>query len=187
MNLNAGEIRCIEQVLSYAEQCNPWVKVYFDHVQFPDGRKGRYNRIVESDGRAGVAVLPLMGDQVGLVRQYRYPVGAFVWEIPRGFGDSHDSEAEARRELLEETGRSADSLIALGVVHPNTGILASAVSLFAAVITRDVVDAMKSRTQEVTEFRWLSRSDVLNKVGDGTLTDVFTIAAIVRARHRGLI
>ncbi|MBI5864795.1 MAG: NUDIX hydrolase [Planctomycetes bacterium] len=186
MNSTGGEIRCTEQVLSYAEQCNPWVKVYFDRVQFPDGKVGRYNRIVESDGRAGVAVLPVMGDTVGLVRQFRYPVGAFMWEIPRGFGDSHDPEVDARRELLEETGRSADSLIALGVVHPNTGILASAVSLFAAVITRDV-DAMKSGTQEVTDFRWFSRSDVLNKVGDGTLTDAFTIAAIVRARHRGLI
>jgi ADP-ribose pyrophosphatase len=59
-----------------------------------------------------VAILALDdADQVLLIRQYRHPVGALLWEIPAGLRDVAGEPLlqAAQRELLEETGyRAAD-------------------------------------------------------------------------------
>ena len=47
----------------------------------------------------------LYQDKVVLVRQYRYPIGGFVYEFPAGLVEpGEDMEAAAIRELYEETG-----------------------------------------------------------------------------------
>ena len=48
-----------EEILEYYNPENKWVKVYFDKVLFPDGTRGRYNRIVEGDGQGSVALIVL--------------------------------------------------------------------------------------------------------------------------------
>jgi ADP-ribose pyrophosphatase len=186
MRSSRTEIRQIEEILAYGEDANPWLKLYFDRVEFPDGRVGRYNRIVESDGRPGVAVLPIAPGQVGLVRLFRYPVGAHVWEIPRGFGDAEHPEDDVRRELREETGLSAGRLLELGRVHPNTGILASGVWLYGAMFEQQPIPTQPT-DKEIDEFKWFAMRQVLSMIGDGTITDVFTIAAVARADYRGLL
>src|SRR5262245_14760363 len=112
-----SKIRTVKKQLVYSDPDNPWVKLYFDHVKFPDGTAGRYNRVVEGTGDPGVAILPISTAGIGLVRQYRYAIADHVWEIPRGYGDSADLGAEARRELLEETGLRPLELIDLGTIH----------------------------------------------------------------------
>jgi ADP-ribose pyrophosphatase len=78
-------------------------------VRMPDGDTvGR--EVVEHPG--AVAVLAIdEAERVLLIRQYRHPVSALLWEIPAGLRDI-DGEpplVTAERELLEETGyRAAD-------------------------------------------------------------------------------
>ena len=53
----------------------------------------------------GVIIYGLYQDKVVLVRQYRYPVGGFVYEFPAGLVEpGEDMEQAAIRELYEETG-----------------------------------------------------------------------------------
>lgn len=40
-------IERIEEILEYASPENPWLRLYFDKVRFPNGSEGRYNRVVE--------------------------------------------------------------------------------------------------------------------------------------------
>ena len=182
------KIQRLLEVLAYSEPTNRWVKVYFDHVRFPNGFEGRYNRIIEGNGTPGVAILPLRNNTVGLVRQDRYPIEREVWEIPRGFGDSGDQFADARREIEEETGLVPCELIKLGVVHPNSGLLASAVNIFAALCTEDHLrEVARSLDGEVIEFRWFAVSDVFDHIKGGYITDAFTIVAITHARLKGLV
>lgn len=65
------------------------------------------------DHPGAVAVLAINElDQVLMIRQYRHPVGEFLWEIPAGLLDV-EGESEllaAERELLEETGYRAASI-----------------------------------------------------------------------------
>lgn len=84
------------------------------------GHKGRYFvasraekiedlKIVTGKNRAdGVVIYALTGekhDQVVLIRQYRYPIGTYVYEFPAGLVDEGETFREAAvRELHEETG-----------------------------------------------------------------------------------
>lgn len=92
--------------------------VFEDTVSLPDGKRAtrEYMRHV-----GAVCVVPLLDDgSVLLERQYRYPVGRVVVEIPAGKLNfkGEDPEAAARRELLEETGAEAGELISLGKFLP---------------------------------------------------------------------
>lgn len=53
----------------------------------------------------GVIIYGVYGDKVVLIRQYRYPIGGYVYEFPAGLlEDGEDPIACAVRELHEETG-----------------------------------------------------------------------------------
>ena len=53
----------------------------------------------------GVTVYSLLEDKVVLVRQYRYPLGGYVYEFPAGLVEPGEDIAEAAvREMYEETG-----------------------------------------------------------------------------------
>src|SRR5262245_49618672 len=181
-----AKIRTIERKLVYSEPDNPWLKLYFDRVEFPDGSAGRYNRIVEGTGDPGVAILPLSTAGVGLVLQYRYAIADQVWEIPRGYGDSADPASEARRELLEETGLRPLHLIDLGTIHPNSAILATQVRLFAAQCKPARVKP-RGDGREQLQFRWLAIDEAMAAVEAGKIADAITLSALLRARLRRLI
>ncbi len=183
-----SRIKKLEERLVYSDEKNPWVKLYFDRVRFPDEREGYYNRIVEGDGKRGIAIMPISNTMVGLVCQFRYPVGKEMWEIPRGFGEFRDSREDALRELREETGIQVmpEMLVDLGLIHPDSGILATEVQLFAARC--DNVSGQEStRDVETADFRWFTIEKVSSLVEDAAITDSFTLCAFLRARLRGLI
>lgn len=53
----------------------------------------------------GVTIYSLLGDKMVLVRQYRYPIGGYVYEFPAGLVEPEENiQAAAVREMYEETG-----------------------------------------------------------------------------------
>ena len=175
----------LAEKLVYSEEENPWVQIYFDSVRFPNGIEGRYNRIVESGGRPGVAVMPIRANKVCLVRQYRYPVGQYLWEIPRGFGESKEPREDAVRELAEETGIKAANFIEGGYLCPNSGLLESKVALFFAIVEN--YEADRSNSEEVESTKWVEISDLWKMVEDGKILDCFTLSALAIATAKGLV
>ena len=87
--------------------------------------------------RGGVGVLPVWGEEVTLISQYRAAVGEDVLEIPAGKLEEDDlSPVEtARRELWEETGIRAGRLVDLGEILPSPGYTDERIRLFAAAGT----------------------------------------------------
>jgi ADP-ribose pyrophosphatase len=90
--------------------------------------------------RGSVAVLPVHDDgRVVLVRQYRYPVDAKVWELPAGRLDPGESAEEgARRELEEEVGLKPGGLEPLSVFYTTPGFCDETMYLFRATALRAV-------------------------------------------------
>ncbi|MBB6098747.1 ADP-ribose pyrophosphatase [Deinobacterium chartae] len=79
-------------------------------------------------GPRAVFVLPVTpaGEAV-LIRQYRYPLGARITEVPAGAVDAGENSLEAaRRELYEEVGGQADTWLPLPGFYPQpsfTGVV----------------------------------------------------------------
>ncbi len=107
------------------------VDVTMDMAELCDGRKAR-REVVHHPG--GVSVLPL--DDQGncyMVRQYRYPIGDTVLEIPAGKLERGEGVMTcAVRELSEETGFEADTFQYLGGVYSSPGISTEVIHVYLA-------------------------------------------------------
>ncbi|MGR5347267.1 NUDIX domain-containing protein [Vibrio mediterranei] len=86
---------------------NDFVTIFNDMVRFPTGDEGEYLR-VEWKSKKGVAVAPVHDGEIYLIRTFRHQFRQWVWEIPKGFCESHlTTIGNAQAELKEETGIKA--------------------------------------------------------------------------------
>jgi ADP-ribose pyrophosphatase len=92
---------------------NRWLGLREDRILRPRSGEGIYSVVERLDS---LTVVPRDADGgIYLVRQYRYPVGRYSWEIPAGtLEPGEEPIAAARRELREETGVTADRWTHLG-------------------------------------------------------------------------
>jgi ADP-ribose pyrophosphatase len=112
-----------------------YVTFCVDTVRDPDGRI-HVRDIVDHPG--AIAVVPIDGDDVYLVRQFRHAAGRALLEIPAGtrdrLGDGtlEAPDATARRELAEETGFHAGSWRHLGSFWTAPGFASEEMHLYLA-------------------------------------------------------
>jgi ADP-ribose pyrophosphatase len=89
--------------------------------------------ILEFRSWANVVALTKNGEVV-LVKQYRHGVCEALLEFPGGVvEDDEDPMEGARRELLEETGYSASTLIQVGQLYPNPALQTNTLHCFLAL------------------------------------------------------
>jgi 8-oxo-dGTP pyrophosphatase MutT (NUDIX family) len=157
--------------------------IYFDHVIDRAGSEVRDYLVVapKNAGKnlvTGVAILPILDGQVGLIRIYRPAIRGWSWEIPHGFVDEGESEnSSALRELLEETGLGADAkcFTSLGYITPDSGLLAARVHLYLAEAccpTQQIQHELGIR-----EFRFFSFHELEEMIACSEIQDTFTLAA----------
>lgn len=135
----------------------------------------------------GVAVLPVDGDNVWLIRQHRAALGREVDEIPAGKLDPGDADLEsaARRELAEELGAEADSLIHLTTLAPSPGYTDEIIEIFVAEgLSFGERRPDGHEEQEATVFS-LPLADLVDRVGRGKVIDAKTqVAALLWTRRQ---
>lgn len=160
--------------------------VYFDHVVDRAGYEVPDYLVVVPKRRigdmvAGVAILPVMNDGIGLVRIYRPALRDYSWEIPHGFVEENESQqASAIRELMEETGLASTDVVSLGYMTPDSGIVAARVHLYL-VQSGDVV-ARHHGEMGLREFRLFPIVEFERMIRDSEIQDSFTLAAWCRYR-----
>jgi ADP-ribose pyrophosphatase len=155
----------------HIEYQNPWFRVV---------REGAYHYVDEPGAQAGAAILPLVGDTVWLL-EMRRPAqqGAVTWEIPRGYGEAHETSQQcALRELREETGLLAEpaQLTRLGKVRPNTAILTSCIDIYLAKLPSN--HPPHSRDREAERIVKIPIKALPRELAQGKLEDSFTLAAL---------
>ena len=128
--------------------------------------------------------LPLHADgTVTLIRQLRPAVGVTLLEVPAGrLGKDEEPIACGRRELLEETGLSAETLFPLGLLHPSPGVFDEAVHLFLATGLNQGI-AQPEAYEEIETVR-LPLTEAVAMALDGRISDGKTIAALFRGAGR---
>ncbi len=104
-----------------------------DEALLPNGNT-TLREIIEHPGGVCVAALT-DNDEVLMVRQFRYPYGEIVLEIPAGKRDNKDEAPLecGKRELKEETGATAEKFIELGQLYPTPGYCGEIIWLYAAI------------------------------------------------------
>lgn len=175
----------IQQLAEREAYRNSFITLYDDEVRFPDGSSGTYVRMETGDGSPSSAVLVTSRGRVALVLVYRYPIQAWEWGIPRGMASAVRARDTALNELKEELGGEPETLELLGVIHPDSGLLASRVEVFHAVWPEPHASAQD--TNEVQGLKWVSWAELRRLVTAGEITDSFTIAALTFAWLHGLV
>lgn len=107
------------------------VKLFVDQIELEDGKKS-FREVIKHPG--GVCVLPL--DEEGnvlFVKQFRYPHGKVLLEIPAGkleYGENHSQCG--LRELKEETGCTCDRYDYLGSLIPTPAYCGEVIHMYLA-------------------------------------------------------
>lgn len=157
---------------------NPWLIVWHDEVDRPDGSPGIYGVVHFANVAVGVVVTDEV-DRVLLVGQHRYTLDAYSWEIPEGGVPSGEAPLEgARRELREETGVEADGWREIVRFHLSNSVSDEAGLIFAArAIGRG---AASPEPSEELAVRWVQFDEALAMATDGRITDAMTIMGLQR-------
>ena len=112
-----------------------------DQVRTPDGDVAPRD-VVEHPGAVAIVALNDAG-QVLLIRQYRHPVGHFLWEIPAGLRDvpGEPPHRTGERELREETGYTARTWHVLTDCYSSPGISTERITVYLARGLAEVPEA----------------------------------------------
>jgi len=154
-------------------------RVRRDQVRWPDGRVAPY-AYVQSTG--AVWVVPVTADgQVVLIRQFRYTLDDWCWEVVAGgFHDFTGSPLDlAKRELAEEVGEESDDWLYVGSFRPGVSIIDEICHI---VLARDVRLDREPRREagEIIEVHLVPLKRALEMARNGEMVDGHSALALLR-------
>ena len=155
----------------------PIFTVTFDHAMDPEGFEIK-RAIVQHKGSA--VVMPVdVKKRILLVKQYRLPARAYMWELPAGKIDPGETALQAaRRELKEETGCRARKFTKLADFYPSPGFLAEKMTIYLATeLTEGEAAPMED---ERIEKRWFTAKEIDDLIQKGKIIDAKTQIGFLR-------
>lgn len=125
------------------------------------------------------------GDLI-LVKQFRYPIGLELLEVPAGKLDENESPEEcALRELEEETGYRAQKIEYMGYIFTTPGFSNEKIYLYLA---KELTKTAQNLDQdELLKVEILQPREVFNRCLNGEIVDAKTMSLLFLAREKGMI
>jgi len=121
--------------------------------------------------------------RVLLERQYRHAAGDYLWELPAGRIDPGEQALHAaQRELLEETGYTADHWRRILHFYASPGFVAETMSVYLATGLRS--GKAQPEADEVIHKRLLALPAAVRMVLSGKIRDAKTISSILWLDHQ---
>jgi 8-oxo-dGTP pyrophosphatase MutT (NUDIX family) len=165
---------------------NRWMRLREDEILRSNGQRGIYG-VVEKDEAA--IVVPIDGDRIWLVEQFRYTIQQRVCELPQGSWekDIDDPEELARGELREELGLHAAEMIYLGATWIAYGFTRQRQHVFVALGLTPVEKDPDPEEHDLV-VRSIPIDEFEQMMLDGEIRDDCTLAAwalylMWKARH----
>ena len=161
------------------------INLRLDEALLPNGATAR-REVVEHPGGVCVAALTDR-EELLFVRQFRYPYGQVLLELPAGKLSAGEDPLECgKRELREETGAKAQQYLSLGKLYPSPGYCGEIIHLYLA--TGLCFGDSQPDEDEFLEADRLPLADAAQMVLDGRIADAKTQAAVLKVylmRQRG--
>lgn len=194
----AGEHRVVLGVVA----ATPYGWLLNDLVESRDHDGGTvlhpYLRLVappDEAGSVGVVVLatvrepetePETGtESIVLLEQERHTTGTLELELPRGFGRADTPpEAQALRELAEETGYLGTRAERLGETLTDSGMTDSAVAFFHVVTTGRAGTGRPETQEAIAGVTLVTRDELWARIDSGAVRDAFTVQALALYERR---
>jgi 8-oxo-dGDP phosphatase len=131
-----------------------WVSLRADDCVTPSGVEIAPFYVLEYPDWVHVVAIDTE-DQVLLVRQYRHGYGGPTLELPGGVVDAADKDpvTAAARELMEETGYTAENLRLLASLSPNPATHTNRVHVVLAQPVRHTGPATPEPSENITLIR----------------------------------
>ena len=127
--------------------------------------------------RGAVVIVPVEGDRLLLIRQYRPVVGEYLYEFPAGTLEPGESPEEcALRELEEETGYRASILEKLGSFYSSPGYSTEVLHAYLATGLKRG-SARPDEDEEIEGIVTFGVEELLRMVRDGEIKDAKTVTA----------
>jgi ADP-ribose pyrophosphatase len=176
-----GEYRLLHSEPVYEGRVITLVK---DTVAMPGGGDSM-REVVRHPGAVAVVALDDDGAVV-LLRQYRHPVGGYLWELPAGLRDE-DGEAPldtAKRELAEEVQLAAERWSLLTTTFSTPGFCDELVLVYLAEGLSDA-DRPEGFTVEHEELdlqvERVPLADAVQRIFDGGIRNGSTVIGLLAA------
>lgn len=157
---------------------NPWLKIAHDEVLTPKGTDGIYGVVHFKNTAIGVVPIDHEGN-TWLVKQSRYTLNQYTWEIPEGGCPQGESPLNAaQRELEEEVGLQAKHWQELMTMHLSNSVTDEFCVVFVA---RELFAGQQAlEATEDIEYKKLPLSEAIAMVKRGEITDGISVAALLR-------
>ena len=149
-----------------------------DNVELSNNKK-TIREVVHHNG--GVVIAAETDNKILMVKQFRYPTGEVLYELPAGKLDKENEEIfnAAKRELEEETGYIAKNWQNLGFIWTSPGFCNEKLYLYKA--SDLTYKGQKLDEGEILDYVAIDKEEVFNMIKDGRINDSKTIAALMRA------
>ncbi|MFD0694917.1 NUDIX domain-containing protein [Paenibacillus sp. GCM10027628] len=150
------------------------ISLQVDHVQLPNGETAT-REIVKHPG--AVAVIPLLGDKLIVVEQYRKPLEKSQVEIPAGKLDAGEDPLHAAlRELEEETGYRSEHVKHVSSFYTSPGFADEIIHLYMA--EQLIKGEARPDEDEFLECEAITLEEAQQYIRDGRISDAKTIMAV---------
>ena len=148
-----------------------------DKVRMPNGREVAVD-VIRHPPSAVIVPVPEPGHVI-LIRQYRYPVNRWLWELPAGSVDEGETpEQAARRECHEEIGQVPDTVVRLGSMFPTPGYCDEEMFFFRVSGLAQPDEQAAVDEDEHIEVHVFTLKDAREMVRRGEITDMKTVVGL---------
>ncbi|NMB56451.1 NUDIX hydrolase [Candidatus Beckwithbacteria bacterium] len=148
----------------------PWFSISYDILIYPNGTQGDY--YIFKREYPFVAVLAIENKQILVLRQWRATIRDWVWEIPMGAVNRHETPLQAaKRELLEETGYKAKKWQKLGENYVGPGHTDTKGFVFLATDLQKITGKAEKNPKEIIEVYQISCEKFEKMIQNNQLKD----------------
>ena len=148
-----------------------------DRVRLDNGRTVTLD-IVRHRGSVVLLAQP-SPDAIVLIRQYRYAIRRWIWELPAGSVDAGEAPARAaRRECAEEIGLEPRRLQRLTTLYPTPGFCDEKMIFYRCTDLRTPRGHVERDPDEAIEPRVFTLAAARKLITSGGIVDMKTVVGL---------